>query len=239
MVTLSSAPSHRRASPPFAPPRITLPCPRAATMCRPHCRCWRRRAACCYFAAAARRHAHRRRVCWRRCGGARVRTRRWGFSSRTRRTGPPRHPRENAPVRGAAGGAGAARRQARPHRRPRQDRLARAVWHAGDGDRPRLTVEEGRDGVTDVKLRAPPRSLPSLGTLYYAIVYEVTSSRGKKVYLCRYAIARGRRHRAAVSRRPPTRAGRRRRRPRRPSFAPSPRRRGGELIGPKLLCAML
>ena len=54
-----------------------------------------------------------------------------------------------------------------------------------------LTVEEGRDGVTDVKLRGAAEERPA-GTLYYAIVYEVTSSRGKKVYLCRYAIARGR-----------------------------------------------
>ena len=54
-----------------------------------------------------------------------------------------------------------------------------------------LTVEEGRDGVTDVKLRGAAEERPA-GTLYYAITYEVTSSRGKKVYLCRYAIARGR-----------------------------------------------
>lgn len=53
-----------------------------------------------------------------------------------------------------------------------------------------LTVEEGRDGVLDVQLRslAADAGKPS----YYTIEYFVESTRGKKVYLCKYCIAQKR-----------------------------------------------
>lgn len=50
-----------------------------------------------------------------------------------------------------------------------------------------LAVEETRDGVTDVKLRAASKEEGP--PLYYIIEYRVESSRGKKVYLCKYSIA--------------------------------------------------
>jgi len=50
-----------------------------------------------------------------------------------------------------------------------------------------LAVEETRDGVTDVKLRAASKEEGP--PLYYTIEYRVESSRGKKVYLCKYSIA--------------------------------------------------
>merc|ERR1712070_609996 len=50
-----------------------------------------------------------------------------------------------------------------------------------------LAVEETRDGVTDVKLRAASQEAGP--PLYYTIEYRVESTRGKKVYLCKYSIA--------------------------------------------------
>uniref|UniRef100_A0A7S0J2K1 PsbP C-terminal domain-containing protein n=1 Tax=Calcidiscus leptoporus TaxID=127549 RepID=A0A7S0J2K1_9EUKA len=53
-----------------------------------------------------------------------------------------------------------------------------------------LAVEEGRDGVLDVQLRslAAHTGTPS----YYTIEYFVESTRGKKVYLCKYCISQKR-----------------------------------------------
>mmetsp|Transcript_48550 Transcript_48550/g.105255 ORF Transcript_48550/g.105255 Transcript_48550/m.105255 type:complete len:218 (-) Transcript_48550:94-747(-) len=53
-----------------------------------------------------------------------------------------------------------------------------------------LAVEETRDGVLDVQLRAI--SEESGQPSYYTIEYFVESTRGKKVYLCKYCIARRR-----------------------------------------------
>ena len=50
-----------------------------------------------------------------------------------------------------------------------------------------LKVEEGRDGVQAVELR---RAVAEPGSpTYYVIEYAVASSRGKKMYLCKYCIA--------------------------------------------------
>ena len=53
-----------------------------------------------------------------------------------------------------------------------------------------LAVEETRDGVLDVKLRALAAQRGAAS--YYTLEYFVESTRGRKVYLCKYAIARNR-----------------------------------------------
>eukprot|EP00316_Scyphosphaera_apsteinii_P013453 CAMPEP_0119331996 /NCGR_PEP_ID=MMETSP1333-20130426/81816_1 /TAXON_ID=418940 /ORGANISM="Scyphosphaera apsteinii, Strain RCC1455" /LENGTH=211 /DNA_ID=CAMNT_0007341727 /DNA_START=73 /DNA_END=708 /DNA_ORIENTATION=- len=53
-----------------------------------------------------------------------------------------------------------------------------------------LAVEENRDGVFSVELRGV--TAQSGQPSYYTIEYQVESSRGKKVYLCKYCIAKRR-----------------------------------------------
>ena len=93
-----------------------------------------------------------------------------------------------------------------------------------------LTVEEGRDGVTDVKLRGAAEERPA-GTLYYAITYEVIAV-ARQAFAS--AIARGRSCAVPGARR---HAGRRRRRPRR-AWRRRRVARGGELIE-GILCEVL
>ena len=55
-----------------------------------------------------------------------------------------------------------------------------------------LAVEEGRDGVTSVTLRANAAEAgnATLGTpSYYTIDWVTVSSRGTKIYCCKYCIA--------------------------------------------------